>query len=210
MSRVLVVSPHPDDETIGCGGTLRAHVVRKDTVRVIFLTSGERGSRDCSLDEARRIREEEAAHATALLGIRQREFWRQPDGALHATSAVVERLRQTFLRWRPSIVYVTHAREQHPDHRAACRIVQQAAAHLPRTLHRPMLLMSEVWTPLQQIDVITDVSPFMNKKLSAVRAYKSQCARMRFDEAVRSLNRYRGEMHSWPGGDYAEVFERLL
>jgi LmbE family N-acetylglucosaminyl deacetylase len=54
-----------------------------------------------------------------------------------------------------------------------------------------------------------DISHFLQKKLAAVRAYRSQCAVVGFVEAVRGLNRYRGEMHSWPGGDYAEVFARL-
>jgi len=64
----------------------------------------------------------------------------------------------------------------------------------------------EVWTPLQRIDHIVDVSRHIKVKIAAIRAYRSQCAVMRFDEALIALNRYRGEMHSWPGGDYAEVF----
>ena len=49
----------------------------------------------------------------------------------------------------------------------------------------------------------------MEAKLAAVRAYKSQCDIMRFDDAIAGLNRFRGEMHSWPGGPYAEVFGDL-
>jgi LmbE family N-acetylglucosaminyl deacetylase len=64
----------------------------------------------------------------------------------------------------------------------------------------------EVWTPLQDMDHIVDVSRYMKVKMAAIRAYRSQCAVMRFDEALAGLNRYRGEMHSWPGGEYAEVF----
>ena len=41
MNRILVISPHPDDESIGCGGTLRKHITEGDSVWVIFLTSGE-------------------------------------------------------------------------------------------------------------------------------------------------------------------------
>jgi len=69
--------------------------------------------------------------------------------------------------------------------------------------------MYEVWTPLQSMDHIEDISDVMAAKIEAVRAYRTQCAAMRFDEAVLGLNRYRGEMHSWPGGDYAEIFRVL-
>ena len=63
-------------------------------------------------------------------------------------------------------------------------------------------------TLLHHVAEIVDISPHLATKLRAVRAYKSQCAAVGFVQAVRGLNRYRGEMHSWPGGDYAEVFQR--
>jgi LmbE family N-acetylglucosaminyl deacetylase len=69
--------------------------------------------------------------------------------------------------------------------------------------------MYEVWTPLQRIDEIVDISPYVKTKRAAIRAYKCQCDVLAFDEAILGLNRYRGEMHSWPGGDYAEIFCRL-
>src|SRR5205807_1547507 len=95
MSRVLVISPHPDDEAIGCGGTLRQHVLQGDTVRVVFLTSGENGGHGMPPEETGRIREEEARAAAEILGISEVEFWREPDGAVRVTSRLTDRLRAT-------------------------------------------------------------------------------------------------------------------
>ncbi|WP_418317896.1 PIG-L deacetylase family protein [Piscinibacter sakaiensis] len=205
MARILVLSPHPDDEAIGCGGTICKHIAEGDEVRVIFLTSGEQGGHGLGLAETSRIREAEAAAAAEILGVQQFEFWHAPDGRLKASTALVKRLADALMDWPAEVIYTTHAGEAHPDHRAAPRIVARAlavSAHQPE----PITRLSEIWTPLARIDCIHDVSPWMKTKLLAVRAYASQCSVLRFDDAVAGLNRYRGEMHSWPGGDFAEVF----
>jgi LmbE family N-acetylglucosaminyl deacetylase len=209
MKRVLVITPHPDDEAIGCGGTLRKHVTEGDAVHVIFLTSGEKGGHGRSEPETIRLREREARDAGHILGLERLEFYHEPDGGLRASRAPVNRLRARVGAWKPDIIYVPHDREMHPDHRAAVRIVRQAlnGAGDPRT--RPRVLMFEVWTPLQRIDEIVDISPYVEVKTAAIRAYESQCAAMSFDDAMLGLNRYRGEMHSWPGGPYAEIFAEL-
>jgi N-acetylglucosamine malate deacetylase 1 len=206
MSSVLVISPHPDDESIGCGGTLRKHVLKGDAVHVIFLTSGEAGGHGRPVEETRRLREREAENAADTLGLTTIEFWRQPDKRVRAARGLSERLRRTLNRLGPAIVYVTHEREMHPDHRAAARIVDGTMSQLGDA--RPLVLMYEVWTPLQAIDHVEDISEVMADKLAAVRAYRTQCDALRFDDAVEGLNRYRGEMHSWPGGPYAEVFKK--
>jgi len=204
MERVLVLSPHPDDETLGCGGTLRGHIAAGDDVRVVFLTSGELGDQGGDPAQTARVREEEAAAAAAILGVQHIEFWREPDKGLRASADTVRRLTGLLEQWQPQWVYTTHPGESHPDHRAAPRLLRKAVA--AAQVAQPRVLLFEIWTPLQRIQHIVDVSAWMDTKLRAVRAYRSQCAVLRFDEAVAGLNRYRGEMHSWPGGDYAEVF----
>lgn len=204
--RILVLSPHPDDEAIGCGGALLDHASRGDETRVIYLSSGEQGGHGVPPERAGALREREAQAAGALLGVAGQEFWRQPDGALRCTTALVSRLRIALRRFRPQVVYAPGPDEGHPDHRSTARL---ARAALPAGAE---LLFYEVWTPLRRIDAIVDITGRIAPKIAAVRAYRSQCRALRFDLACRGLARWRGEMFCWPkdggAGRYAEVFTR--
>ena len=207
--RVSVISPHPDDEAIGCGGTLARHAADGAEVRVIFLTSGEHGGHGAPPAQTAARREAEAHAAAQVLGVAAIEFWRARDGALAASRALVERLREHVERFAPGRLYVTHPGEAHADHRAAARAVRRALAAAPHGAALPEVWLYEIWTPLTRPDEIVDISEHAERKREAIRAYASQCEAMRFDEAALALNRFRGEYHSWPGGDYAEVFARM-
>jgi LmbE family N-acetylglucosaminyl deacetylase len=209
VTHVLVVSPHPDDESLGCGGTLSKHVADGDGVHAVFLTSGEQGGHGRPPQETLYTREQEARAAATILGVASVEFWREPDGALRASRRVVDRLRSKLHDWHPDLIYVTYTHDMHADHRAAARTVQSALAGPICSDEKPTVLMFEVWTPLQRIDRVVDISAYLELKLAAIRAHVSQCAVMRFDEAFQALARYRGELHSWPGGDYAEIFTQV-
>jgi len=209
MSRILVISPHPDDDAVGCGGTLRKHIVEGDSVRVIFLTSGEKGGHGRPPEETGPLREQEARAAAQILGINRVEFWRQPDGELSIDRQLVDKLHMVIQEWQPDRIYVTHDKEMHTDHLEAAQLVRRTLSGSYTSDAMPLVYMFEVWTPLQEMDEIVDISPHLDVKLKAVRAHKSQCSVLRFDDAFLGLNRYRGEMHSWPGGDYAEIFVRM-
>jgi LmbE family N-acetylglucosaminyl deacetylase len=207
MKRILVISPHPDDESIGCGGTVRKHVQEGDTVRAIFLTSGEKGGHGRGEKETACIREAEARSAATILGIESIEFYRLRDGALRVSPRAAERLRKMLVKWQPDCIYLPHADEMHSDHRAAVRLLKRALGAISD--YAPRILMYEIWTPLQQLDEIVDISPYVELKRAAIRAHESQCAVIDLDVAALGLNRYRGEMHSWPGGEFAEAFTEL-
>lgn len=209
MNRVLVISPHPDDESIGCGGTLIKHIVNGDTVHVVFLTSGEKGGHGLNPKETLQIREQEARVASRILGIKNIEFWRLRDGECRATGQVVNRIRNNIEQLKPNFLYVPHHKEAHFDHRASARIIRRALVNSELKKTILTVYMYEVWTPIQRIDHIEDITPYIEKKMSAIRAYKSQCRVLGFDKAFKGLARYRGEMHSWYGSNYAEVFAKL-
>jgi len=201
VSTVLVVCAHPDDESVGCGGALRLHALEGDQIVTVFLTSGEGGGHGEADHGA--TRRQEAARAARILGIGELQFWEEPDGRLRARPALAERLTALIEERRPELVYAPQPDDDHPDHRAAARLVRRAVA---AARAKPAIRFFEIWSPLGDMDEIVDISAVIADKRRAIRAYRSQCAVMRLDDAFVGLARYRGEMHSWPGGPYAEVF----
>jgi LmbE family N-acetylglucosaminyl deacetylase len=206
MANVLVIAPHPDDESIGCGGSLRLHALRGDRIHVLFLTSGELGLKTLPREEAWRIREAEAQAAASVLGIAQTDFLRQPDGSVHDHLSDCIAAVQSIVRTdTPATLYVPHAAEWHPDHRAAANIVRQTLAD--PAIPTPHCRFYEIWTPLTTFDEIEDISATMEDKRKAIRCHQSQIADIAYDRAIAGLNQYRGLIG--PRCEYAEVFQLL-
>ncbi len=203
---IVVLAPHPDDESIGCGGSILLHAAAGDRVTVVFLTSGELGLDHLPASEAWEIREREAKVASQILGVARIEFFRLPDW--YVGNAVTEGgglLRPIIRDEKPDIIYLPHPKEWHPDHRAALPIVEGAFSSLGTDLSE--LRGYEVWTPLTDYDEVADITAVMRQKLCAVRTYESQLASFAYDRAVRGLNQYRGALAG--KCRYAEVFTQI-
>jgi LmbE family N-acetylglucosaminyl deacetylase len=199
---VLVVSPHPDDESIGCGGAIAAHVDAGDHVSILWLTSGEAGAGTDDHERARGVREAESRAAAAVLGVAHHRFLGLPDGRLEtAMPSAIEAITSMIDEVGAGIVYAPHGAENHPDHLAGfnATIGGLAAAQTPSVLY-----CYEVWTPLAWFDVVHPIDDEIRRKLDAVACYASQLAHYRFDRAVEGLAAYRGALAG--GCDYAEVF----
>lgn len=203
---VLVVAPHPDDESIGCGGILRQHANRSDRVVVVFLTSGELALKKLRKETAWRVREAEAQAAAEVLGVSHTDFLRGPDWFLsdHIDPAA-SALRNVLERERADLVFLPHPQDAHPDHRSATEIYRRAVESMDG--YAPSIHGYEVWTPMSQYKYLVDITETMREKLRAIRCFRSQLESFRYDHAVRGLNRYRGALHS--DCRYAEVFQDL-
>lgn len=201
---ILVLSPHPDDESIGCGGTIAKHTFNGDFVSVIFLTSGEKGGHGFSEPETINIREKEAQQAAKILKINEVEFWKNSDGNFIADNSNKQRLLSKIMALNPTFIYCPHLNEKHPDHVQTAQLAFEAIKELDGK--KPVLLLYEIWTPLEHFNHSEDISSFIETKKMAIRAHESQCNVLKFDEAIIGLNRYRGQMHSWPQAEFVEVF----
>lgn len=181
------------------------HADAGDRVVVALLTSGELGLRHLAREEAWRAREAESCAAAAVLGTAATHFLRLPDWGLVSSIALgVAALGQIIRAERPGMIYLPHPEDDHPDHRACLPIVRGALAD---GLFAGQLRGYEVWTPMSGWDVAIDISPVMERKLAAVRAFASQLTEFRYDLAVQGLAQYRGAMAARCAS--AEVF-RLL
>jgi N-acetylglucosamine malate deacetylase 1 len=203
---VLVIAPHPDDESIGCGGSLCLHARRGDALAVVYLTSGELGLKHLPRTKAWLTREREAKKAARTLGVARSFFLRLPDWFVGNNSdRAAKKLGPLLKRLRPDLVYLPHANEWHPDHKAALPIVR--AALKSAGVSRPVLLAYEVWTPLAEYDHVEDISVVMPRKLRALRAHASQLHAFDYVRAVSGLNQFRGALAA--RCRYAEVFQSI-
>ncbi len=202
---VLIIAPHPDDESIGCGGAICLHVARKDRVSVVYLTSGELGLKSVPRETAWGIRETEARVAAKILGIRKQYFLRQPDWFVNKhVTAVARALAPILEKEHPDLVYLPHENEWHPDHQIALRILRLALRPHAST---PSIRCYELWTPLREYDYVENITAFMPRKIKAIRAHRSQLKEIAYDRAIRGLNEYRGTLGN--KARYAEVFQDM-
>jgi len=200
---VLVIAPHPDDEAIGCGGTIRRHATVGDRVFTVFLSSGELGLKSLPPEQACRHREMEAQAAAEILGVAGLTFLRRPDWSMRESIEETAKALRPILRQETAgLIYLPHPGEWHPDHGASLSIVRTA---LEAEDHSPLLRCYEFWTPLAHYDCVEDITDTMPQKMCAVRCYQSQLAQYRYDQAVLGLNLYRGVTAA--RRRFAEVFE---
>ena len=187
--RVLVLAPHPDDETIGCGGALALHAAAGDPVRVVILTNGAKGDMSGRFDRDDYIamRQQETRAACACLGISDVTFWPYEDRELANAGTVVSDMVALINTYGPDLIYAPSPLEFHPDHRAAADFIQ-AAVKLCRT--DADLLFYEVGQPLQ-VDVLVDITGVLDKKIQAIQQYRSQLEERPYDDVALALNRFR-------------------
>lgn len=202
---ILILAPHPDDEAIGCGGTICRHADNGDRVVSVFLTSGELGLKNISPAEAWATREREAQCAAKILGIAESIFLRLPDWFLgDCVQEAAQKFRPILERESPELIYLPHANDGHPDHQAALPVLRVA---LIGTSIAPVLKTYEVWTPLSEVDHVEDITALMPRKLRALRCHRSQLNDFDYARAVRGLNAFRGALAA--KCRYAEVFQTV-
>ncbi len=191
---ILAFASHPDDIELGCAGTLLAHLAAGKTVGIVELTRGELGTRGTP-----EIRAAEAEAASAIMGITVRDNLGFADAFFvndkEHQLKVVEKIRQ----YQPEIVIMNAVYDRHPDHGKGSSVVSEACfisgLRMVPTVDE-LGEKQEAWRPkvvyhfIQDRhivpDLVVDITPFWEKKLETIRAFKSQF----FNPSDNSPNTY--------------------
>ena len=197
--RVLVLAAHPDDESLGCAGTVALLSDRGAKVSMLFATDGEgtRGSPAPPADVAQ-ARRSEAEASARLLGATA-EFCGLPDGGLvDAGPALEAAVAGSVARAQPDLVFAPWPGDGHPDHRAVAEAL--ARATLPADCE---VWGYETWTALPA-NRLVDITSVIGTKESSIAVH--QTAALAFDmTAGLGLSRWRS-LHGLMGRGWAEGF----
>ncbi len=184
----LVFAPHPDDETLGCGGLTLALTQRGIAVQAVLLTSGEYGEHGRA---GAGVREAETLAAGRVLGLSEVHFWREPDRGVEYNERTLAAARSAILAAGADLILTPSIHEIHPDHRATAWIAIEATRRLVEEGHALRVAMYEVGSPLPHVDVLVDITAQEAGKRAAIACYPSQLGIQPYDEVIIALNRFR-------------------
>jgi LmbE family N-acetylglucosaminyl deacetylase len=217
-SRVLVLAPHMDDETLGCGGSLHRHILAGEAVTVAYLTDGRKGDpalnarplppheRERLEDALAAARREEARHSAAILGVTDLRFLGNRDQELRVTPHTRGQVRKLLEELAPDLVYLPFPTDHHPDHRATNRIFL-AALSACRGIDPPLCCGFEVWAPIEP-NCLVDITSVADIKQQALEQFTSQMATIDYSRCIMGLHAYRSIVHL-QGRGFAEAFVLL-
>lgn len=178
---ILAFGAHPDDVELGCGGTIAKEVANGKKVGIIDLTRGELGTRGSA-----EIRDKEAFNAGEILGVSVRDNLCFADGFFINDKKHQLAIIKLIRKYQPEIIICNAIDDRHIDHGKGSRLVSDACflSGLIKIQTTNGDFEQKPWRPKQvyhyiqwkniEPDLVVDISGYINKKMEAVLAYKTQ------------------------------------
>jgi N-acetylglucosamine malate deacetylase 1 len=213
---ILVVAAHPDDEILGCGGTMAAHAARGDDVHIAILAQGLTSRGPASDAEFARLHGA-ASQAQSIVGAKTLALFDFPDNRMDSVALldIVKVVEGLVDQYQPSTVYTHFAGDLNIDHRRTHDAVMTACRPLPGHCVDQVLCFevpsSTEWMPAGSAlpfapNWFSDIGKTLDAKLAALNAYAGEMRpfpHARSLDAVRHLAGWRGAS---AGFEAAEAF----
>lgn len=178
---ILAIGVHPDDVELSCAGTLLKHIAAKKNVGILDLTRGELGTRGSG-----ELRTREAKASAKILGVAVRDQMNMADGFFQNDEAHQRLLIEKIRYYQPEIVLCNAVSDRHPDHGRAGKLaadacfysglikIETAYGKKEQQAWRPKAVYHYVQDNFIHPDMVIDITKFMDKKMEAIMAFKSQ------------------------------------
>lgn len=216
--KVLVISIHPDDETLGCGATILKHIKGGDDVFWMIVTDYSLKSGHSKEAIAKRKKEiKDVFRAYGFKGLYHLGF---ATNRLHAVdfSNIIKKVLSVIQRVKPQVIYTVNRSDIHTDHQIAAKAIMSCTKSfrnpfIKRILAYECVSETEIAPPLAENvfipNVYSDISGLLEKKIEIMKIYKSELQQAPFPRSVENLKalaRFRGSAAYVP---YAEAFMLL-
>ena len=214
MNKVLVFAVHPDDETLGCGGSLLRYKANGDSIHWLICTTVDEdhsvfSTREKEIETVSNLYNFDSVHNLRLKTMRVDEY---------SISELIKMISKVINDVKPNIIYLPFKSDVHSDHRK----IFEAAFSCTKSFRYPFIkkiymfetLSETEFAPSTQQDnfvpnTFVDISPFMDKKIEIMKIFKSEINEHPFprsEKNIKALATYRGASC---GCEYAESFMLL-
>lgn len=219
----MCISPHPDDEILGCGGSLLKAKEEKYDIYLCYLSYGEGSSPKLTQNKLKKIRKAESLEVCKELGLKDNSVFYLEIGDNkidHNNFNNFKKLMSIIRNVRPDIVFIPDEKDSYNDHQEAALLAKRCldmagSNNFLKKNEQPWwvgnILVYEVSTPLSDYQYAVDISSFIDKKISLLSIYKSQTKNEGnvsdlIGDKAKYLSGYRA---AFSVGEYREVFRVL-
>ena len=217
---VLIIAAHPDDEIIGCGGTIAKHTENGDEVNIVIVAEGatsrsQNRSRENSKNELQEL-SKAAKNSSKIIGSKSLEILNLPDNRLDSIEIleIIKIIESKISKYNPTIIYTHHYGDLNIDHQIIHNAVLTAARPVPDSSIKKVLSFeiasSTEWnrsdSNIFKPNYFVSIEKQISKKIEALKFYKSEMREWphpRSYENILNLAKVRG---SQVGYEYAEAF----
>ena len=212
---ILVVAAHPDDEVLGCGGTMARHVNYGDKVHVVFMSDGV-SSRVSAKDNEENERRKCANKASEILGAQPPIFLNFPDNRMDEVALldIVQSLEGVIYKIKPDVVYTHHLGDLNIDHQITHKAVITACRPQPefsvKEIYAFEVLSSTEWqTPGFYPfipNVFINVEAYIKTKSKALESYDREIRQSPHSRTIDNAIRLSAIRGNSVGIDFSEAF----
>lgn len=190
--KILVLAPHPDDESIGCAGLLLKYA---NLCNVIVLTNGCLGNPEWCEEKTIEIRKKEFEQAMCYANVNHYDFANIRDGDLNKSLVQFSDINLDEYDY----IFCPNPKESHCDHKVVYKFIK-------KNIHNKMaqIVFYEVWSAMSNPTHYINLSDIVECKKKLISFYKSQLKYVDYKSRIIGLNHYRGMC---PAVSYAEAYE---